>query len=119
MPHLIRVRDRCRGLCFRRWDRYGSCPIPYSRIDGGRRLEPSALSMRCLYAEAGYAPIRLSLTVPFSKSMPVGMLMISYFIASPWLLSTLILTNLTLPSYSSDNASIVGAIMLHGPHQSA
>ena|SRR6267378_2901946 len=46
------------------------------------RLGPSTLSRRCLYAEAGYAPMRLSLTVPFSNSILVGMLRISYFIAS-------------------------------------
>src|SRR5207253_8836554 len=93
--------------------------MSHSWLAGETRLGPSALSRRCRYAEAGYAPMRLSLTVPFSNSIPVGMLMISYFIASCWLLSTLILTNLTFPSYSSDKASMVGAIMLQGPHQSA
>src|SRR6266704_5460409 len=58
-------------------------------------------------------------TLPFLKSMSVGMPRMPYFLGISWFSSTLTLATLSLPEYSLATSSSTGAIALHGPHHSA
>ena len=65
------------------------------------------------------APIILSCSLPFLKTSSVGILIIWYSDAIRRLLSTLSLPKMIRPAYFSDNCSIIGDIIRHGPHQGA
>src|SRR5512145_2890390 len=67
----------------------------------------------------GTAPTCLSATLPPLKKSTVGIFRILYFMATDGLLSTSHLTTRALPSNSREISSMMGAIILHGPHHSA
>ena len=64
-------------------------------------------------------PTRRSISLPSLKKMTVGMFMTPYRMASSPSSSTLTLPTVTLPAYCRSSASMTGASILQGPHQSA
>ncbi len=67
----------------------------------------------------GTAPTSWSSTLPPLKSISVGMPLTPYLPGVAGFSSTFILATLTLPAYSLDISSTIGAMARHGAHQLA
>src|SRR5919205_214504 len=77
------------------------------------------LSRNAVSCDLESAPTRVASTLPFLKSISVGMPRMPNFAGVLWFSSTLIFAILRRPSYSLATSSRIGAIDLHGPHHSA
>jgi len=75
--------------------------------------------MKALRAVFESAPTLVASTLPFLKSMSVGMPRMPNLGGVPWFSSMLSLATLRRPAYSCAICSRAGAIILHGPHHSA
>src|SRR5690606_26494087 len=88
---------------------------------GGRELTPDQrlLSRKDDSWDFDTAPTFVAMTSPPRNSISVGMPRMPYFDGVDWFSSTFIFATRSLPSYSRDTSSRIGAIILHGPHHSA
>src|SRR3990172_3085629 len=91
----------------------------HCRDDGDTSYLLKSESTLLLSCDLGTAPTTWSTVWPFLKNIRVGIPMIRYLPATSGFSSVFSFKTLSLPSYSFDISSTIGATILHGPHHTA
>ncbi len=100
-------------------DEPGARPRGRNRAFSPGAGDQMLLSINAVSCDLDKAPTLVPTTAPFLKSINVGIPRIPNFAGVAWFSSTLSFATVSLPSYSLETSSRIGAIMRQGPHHSA